>query len=107
MTDVATIKQELAATLAKVTQMSSVEDGIAAIVTDIRAQNVDLKAKLDAAIAAGAANGVVSPQDLQDISDGLGAVNSALDADAIKEAAIAGTPAAPAASPGLAPVTSP
>lgn len=86
------IQASMDATLAKVTADDDVITSIATFVTDIKAQNDALKAKIDELIA----NGTASPAELQALSDTLGAINSKLDEQAVAEAAVTNTPAAPA-----------
>lgn len=91
MPTLAEIRASMDATLAKVTADDDVIASIATFVTDIKAQNVDLKKQIDDLIAAGSA----SPAELQALSDTLGTINTKLDAQAVAEAAVTNTPAAP------------
>lgn len=72
-----------AATLTKITAMKTVDDGIAAFVTQQKQNYTDLKAQLDAAVAAN------DPAKLQAVGDNMDAINAALDAQAVAEAVVA------------------
>lgn len=93
MKTIAEIQADMSATLDKVTAIKTVEDGIATFVTDIKTQNTDLQAKIDALIAAGSA----TPEQLQALSDTVATMNTTLDAEAVVQATILNTPAAPPA----------
>lgn len=78
-----------AATLTKVTAETDAVTAIASFVTGLKQSITDLQAQLAAA--------GTDPAKLQAVSDNMDKINAGLDANAVAEAAVTNTPAAPAA----------
>lgn len=71
--------------LNKLTNLKTVEDGIAQVVTAQKQTLTDLQAQLAAAIASN------DPAKVQQVADNMAAINAAIDVAATTEAAIANT----------------
>lgn len=85
------VKAQTAALIDSVKKNTDLTDSIKTLVNGLRSQIDDLKQQVADLQAAGGA----SPDDLQALSDQLGAAITSIDADSAAESAIAGTEADP------------
>lgn len=81
------VKAQTETLLEAVRNNTSLTDALKTAFNGLRSQVDDLKAQIDTLSQAGGA----SPDDLQGLSDQLGAAITAIDADSLAEAALAGT----------------
>lgn len=88
MADLNEIKNKIADLTTAVAANTDATNAVTEYVTGLKEQLSEIQAALDAALADAA-----SPEELQEISDGLSAAIDAIDADAVAEAALANTDA--------------